>query len=213
MAKKSFVLAAIILFLALCAFAGDNAGRLLPGVPVLSDLPAQRMLVITAQGDPDSAAGPAFARLTKAFYSQAARADKRHAPAPRARWATAQLDSAKALWIGTYGMPVTGAFPQPKDAGLRLETWEYGLTAQILHVGPYDAEEKDIAALKSFIAANGLAIQGPHEEEYVKGPGRLFKGDPARYRTVIRYPVARIGETPQHVAGNAARDTAGRSAR
>jgi hypothetical protein len=86
---------------------------------------------------------------------------------------------------------------------MRIENWEYGLTAEILHLGPYGDEAEDIAALKRFISANGLAIRGPHEEEYVKGPGMLFKGNPAKYRTWIRYPVARIGEMPQPLAGPA----------
>jgi effector-binding domain-containing protein len=204
MGTKILILAAF-LFLALAALGAEPAA---PGVPGLTTLPSQRMLVFRAQGDPDRMAGPAFDRLFKAFYAQAPREEKRHAPAPRARWASAQLDSAKSSWVGAYGVPVTETFPQPKDPDLRIETWEYGLTAQILHVGPYAAEDKDIAALKAFIAANGLAIAGPHEEEYVKGPGRLFKGNPAKYRTVIRYPVTRLGETLRPLAGKAAKDTA-----
>lgn len=208
MSTKTLILIAFF-FLALGAFGAGLA----PGIPTLTHLPSQRMLVCTAQGDPAQVAGPAFDRVFKAFYGQAPRADKRHAPAPRARWAVAQLDSSKGAWIGTYGVPVTGMFPQPEGAGLRLETWEYGPTAEILHVGPYTSEDKDISALKSFIAANGLVIAGPHEEEYVKGPGMWFKGNPAKYRTVIRYPVTYLGETPRPYAGEPAKGTTGHPAR
>lgn len=212
MGTKTLILAAF-LFLALAAFGAGQPAAVEPGVPGLVDLPAQRMLVLASQGAPDKVAGPAFNRLFKTFRAQAARGEKRHMPAPRARWAVPQLDASKDAWIGTYGIPVTGEFPQPRDTALRLETWEYGLTAQVLHVGPYDAEDKDIAALKSFITANGMAVAGPHEEEYVKGPGMIFKGDPAKYRTLIRYRVERIGETPQPLAGQPAKEPAGQPAR
>jgi hypothetical protein len=73
-------------------------------------------------------------------------------------------------------------------------------TAEILHVGPYSEEDADIAALKSFIARNGFAIRGSHEEVYLLGPGMLFKGHPRKYRTLIRYTVERVGEAPRPVA-------------
>lgn len=212
MGTKTLIFAAL-LFLALAAFGAGKPPATEPGVPALIDLPAQRMLVYAVKGDPDQVAGTAFNRLFKAYLAQATRSEKRHMPAPRARWAAAQLDSSKSAWMGTYGLPVTEKFPQPKDSSLRIETWEYGLTAQILHVGPYSAEDKDIAALKNFIAANGMAIAGPHEEEYVKGPGMIFKGNPSKYRTLIRYRVERIGELPQPLAGQPVKDTSGQPAR
>jgi hypothetical protein len=212
MGKKTFILLAI-LFLAFSAFAADMRTGLEPGVPVLADIPSQRMLVLTAQGDPAQVAGPSFDKLFRAFRARAPRADKRHFPAPRARWASAQLDSSRSAWIGSYGIPVTAAFPPSGDSALRIETWEYGLTAQVLYVGPYAGEEKAIAGLKAFIAAQDLAIAGPHEEEYVKGPGMFFKGDPAKYRTVIRYAVARIGDAPQPLAGKPDGKTTGQPAR
>lgn len=72
-----------------------------------------------------------------------------------------------------------------------LATWEYGEVAEILHVGPYTTEDPTVARLKSFIAERGCEIAGAHEEEYLRGPGMLFKGDPSSYLTVIRYPVRR----------------------
>ena len=70
-----------------------------------------------------------------------------------------------------------------------LATWEYGEVAEILHVGPYSAEEPTIARLKGFISDQGYEIAGPHEEEYVRGPGMLFAGDARSYLTLIRYQV------------------------
>jgi hypothetical protein len=41
------------------------------------------------------------------------------------------------------------------------------------------------------IADQGYEIAGPHEEEYLRGPGMLFAGDPEGYLTLIRYEVRR----------------------
>ncbi len=51
----------------------------------------------------------------------------------------------------------------------RLDTWEYGEVAEILHIGPYDREEPTIARLTAFIRDKGYSIIGDHEEEYLKG--------------------------------------------
>jgi effector-binding domain-containing protein len=88
---------------------------------------------------------------------------------------------------------VTALPSKGPEAGLEvaLATWEYGEVAEILHVGPYSAEEPTVARLKSFIAERGYEIAGAHEEEYLRGPGMLFAGDPGSYLTLIRYPVRR----------------------
>jgi hypothetical protein len=52
--------------------------------------------------------------------------------------------------------------------------------------------------LKSFIAAKGYQFAGPHEEEYLRGPGMFGRGDPSKYSTIIRYRVEPIpAEIPQ----------------
>jgi hypothetical protein len=77
------------------------------------------------------------------------------------------------------------------EPGLTIEltTWEYGEVAEILHIGPYDKEEPTIEKLHTFIEENGYKIVGLHEEEYLKGPGMFFKGNPEKYYTIIRYQV------------------------
>ena len=81
------------------------------------------------------------------------------------------------------------------EAGLKvaLTTWEYGEVAEILHIGPYDKEDQTIAKLMTFIEQQGYEIIGEHEEEYLKGPGMFFKGNPEKYYTIIRYQVKKIG--------------------
>jgi effector-binding domain-containing protein len=67
--------------------------------------------------------------------------------------------------------------------------------AEILHVGPYRTEQPDIERLLQFISANGYRAVGEHEEEYVKGPGMLFAGDPEQYLTIIRLRVEKATDT------------------
>lgn len=61
-----------------------------------------------------------------------------------------------------------------------------GPAAQILHVGPYDAEAPTIERLHAAIAAAGLQPRGKHHEIYVSDPGRT-KAD--KLKTVIRQAV------------------------
>lgn len=60
------------------------------------------------------------------------------------------------------------------------------VAAQILHVGPYDAELPTIRRLVEGIAALGYRPAGPHHEIYLGDPRRT---DPARWRTILRYEV------------------------
>jgi hypothetical protein len=73
---------------------------------------------------------------------------------------------------------------------LRVEAWEEGPAAQILHIGPYNAEEPTIATLHEGIAAAGLRPRGRHHEVYVSDPNRTA---PERLKTVIRQPVEEAG--------------------
>jgi hypothetical protein len=74
----------------------------------------------------------------------------------------------------------------PTIDSLRVERWAEGLAAQIMHVGPYDAETATIAALHAAIEARGLRARGAHHEIYISDPNRTAVG---RLKTVIRQPV------------------------
>jgi len=91
------------------------------------------------------------------------------------------------------GLPVSDevtAIPADlkSESPITIGIWEYGDVAEILHIGPYDAEKPAIDRLHQFIKDNGYIIAGDHEEEYLKGPGILFS-NPKNYQTIIRYPV------------------------
>jgi len=69
---------------------------------------------------------------------------------------------------------------------VRFESYHEGLSAQIMHIGPYAAEEPTIARLHSFIRENGYELSGKHHEIYLSDPRRTA---PEKLRTVLRQPV------------------------
>jgi hypothetical protein len=73
---------------------------------------------------------------------------------------------------------------------VRLERFEEGLCAQILHIGPFSAEAPTIEKLHAFIRNQGYIFDGRkqrHHEIYMSDPRRVV---PERWRTIIRQPVA-----------------------
>ncbi len=100
----------------------------------------------------------------------------------------------EAVWKGMTGIPVPETVSElklPKNCygmTVELSDWQYGETAEILHVGPYEKEAPTVKRLLDYIDAQGYEIAGLHEEVYLKGPGNpLVK--PENYYTIIRYPV------------------------
>jgi effector-binding domain-containing protein len=160
--------------------------------PRITRMADQRMLVVIAPGDPNAVAKDAFGLLFK-IYHKIPGTGKDGKQAPRARWAGDPKE--KAAWTGYYALPVpeaTVSLPAlDAKPGLKAEltTWEYGDVAEILHVGPYAEETPPIVKLHEYIKQQGYEITGYHEEEYLKGPGMFFSGDPATYQTIIRYRV------------------------
>jgi hypothetical protein len=76
----------------------------------------------------------------------------------------------------------------PDVGGLRLDTFEEGLAAQILHLGPYDQEPETIARLHAFIAEQGGELCGRHHEIYLGDPRRTA---PEKLKTILRQPFRR----------------------
>jgi hypothetical protein len=71
---------------------------------------------------------------------------------------------------------------------LRLERYEEGLSAQIMHIGPYAAEGPTVARLHAWILDNGYDFRnaGKHHEIYLSDPRRTA---PEKMKTVIRQPM------------------------
>ncbi len=172
--------------------------------PRIAQKADQKMLQVEAAGDPNTAAMKAFGLLFQTYYKNV----KAHGMvAPLARWPK-PLETPPAEWVGLYGLPVPASLDKlaetPSTPGytVSLTTWQYGDVAEILHVGPYSTEMPTVEKLKAFITSSGYVIAGPHEEEYLRGPGMFGKGNPEKYYTIIRYRVEKkASEQPKPAKG------------
>lgn len=74
----------------------------------------------------------------------------------------------------------------PALSKIRFESFHEGLSAQIMHIGPYAAEEPTIEKLHRAIREKGHVLTGKHHEIYLSDPR---KAAPEKMKTVIRQPV------------------------
>lgn len=152
--------------------------------PQINTMAQQKMLVVEAKGDPNVVGKDAFSLLFKTFFSLKG---VKMAP-PRARWLNLETDP-KDEWIGLYALPLPASITALPSGiiGVRIEDWDYGEVAEILHIGSYSEETPTINKLHEFIQEKSYRIAGPHEEVYLMGPGQV--SNPAEYWTIIRYQV------------------------
>jgi hypothetical protein len=145
-----------------------------------------KMLVAEKKGDPNVVAGMAFSTLFSTFFAQPG---VKMAP-PRARWLNAPSDP-RNEWVGLYALPLPESVETLRSQveGVKIDYWEYGEVAEILHIGAYSDETPTIEKLFAFIAEQGYKITGPHEEEYLRGPESGT--DTSKYLTIIRYQVSK----------------------
>ena len=168
--------------------------------PAISTRPPQKMIVVEAKGDPNAVAGEVFETLYGLYYGTEG-VPSWPLPAPRARW-PASPDQPMEEWIGIYGLPVPDtvtALPEHTAVpgmAVSLTTWTYGEVAELLYIGPYDEERPALQRLRDYIDESGYAFVGAHEEEYLKGPGMFFRGNPDDYVTILRYEVTPVAEGP-----------------
>ncbi|MFC2021071.1 GyrI-like domain-containing protein [Chloroflexota bacterium] len=163
--------------------------------PQILKMPAQKMAVVSGKGAPEKV----FPELMQALYGSAYTLKfglkKQGLPTfkvsgLRARYPDIVKES-REEWTHIIGLPVPGdteSLPQKvADVEVKLETWDYGTVAQILHLGSYSQEEASIERLLNFIEENGYEIAGHHEEEYLTRP------DAKVVKTLIRYPIKKKG--------------------
>ena len=60
-----------------------------------------------------------------------------------------------------------------------------GPAVSLLHYGPYEELSRSYQRLFEFCRENGLAPELPIREQYIKGPGIIFRGNPQRYVTKL----------------------------
>ncbi len=159
--------------------------------PRILEMLPQKMAVVTGKGSP----AQVFPKLMPALYGSVytLKFDLKNKGRPtfkvsglRARYPDAHLVP-KEEWTHIMALPVpdeTTSLPQKvADIEVKIETWQYGSVAQILHLGAYDQEEPTIHRLHQFIEDSGYEIAGDHEEEYLTRP------DAKVPKTIIRYEV------------------------
>ncbi len=159
--------------------------------PQILEMPSQKMAVVHAKGAPDKVFPEFMPALYSSVYTLKFDLKKKGLPTfkvsgLRARYPDAHLVPMEE-WSHIIGLPIpedTISLPQ-KVSGIevKIETWEYGTVAQILHLGPYDQEGPTVERLHRFIEENSYEIAGMHEEEYLTRP------DAKVPKTIIRYPV------------------------
>lgn len=179
----------------------------------LVEVPQQRFIAVSGQGDPNTA--PEYAQAVEALYtvaytlkfaSKRAGRDFVVGPLEGLWWSpdpavfTARAKD-KWLWRMLISRPgwltdadveeaAAAALAKKKLPAIgRVEqvTLHEGRCAQVLHVGSYDDETPVLAALHDeYLPANDLAERGHHHEIYLGDPRRTA---PDKLKTVLRQPV------------------------
>lgn len=112
-------------------------------------------------------------------------------PRDKARWQWTAMILVPDFITGDMLAQASRQLKEKKDPAaldlVRLETFEEGLSAQVMHVGPYSEEAPTIEALHAFIEESGHAPRGKHHEIYLSDPRRTA---PEKLSTVVRQPVA-----------------------
>ena len=171
--------------------------KMKPFVPELAEMPAQLMAVVHTVGDPTVVGQKVFPALYGAAYTLKFALKKEGVEykvgAPCARWFGGPdwANTPREKWEAAWAIPIpegtTELAQKDPETPVTVETWEYGLVAQILHIGSYAEETPTIEQLHAFIAEQGYEIVGPHEEEYQSRP------EAKSPKTVIRYQVRKAG--------------------
>lgn len=74
---------------------------------------------------------------------------------------------------------------QPGFSRLRLESFQEGLSIQMMHIGPYSTEMETIARMDAFAEQSGYRLYGRHHEIYMGDPRRAA---PEKLKTILRHP-------------------------
>ena len=164
--------------------------------PRILEMPSQKMAVVRAKGAPEKVVSEVRPALSGSVYTLKFDLKKKGMPAfkvgpPRGRYPDANLVP-KEGWTIILGLPISDdvtSLPQKvPGVEVRIEAWDYGTVAQILHLGPYSEEGPTVERLHKFIKENGHEIAGMHEEEYLTSPEAKVP------RTIVRYPVRKRQE-------------------
>lgn len=77
----------------------------------------------------------------------------------------------------------------PTGSGIEIKEMPRIKAVCITHVGSYETLPLAYAAIDKYAADNGLLLEPPFREVFIKGPGMLMKGNPDKYITEIQFPI------------------------
>lgn len=180
-----------------------------PKKPELVDVPPMNFLMVAGHGDPNAGefqqAMEALFSVSYALKFKAKKIDKDYAVMPPEGLFWAEDMSSFVLgdknaweWTLMIAQPEfiteemfwSALEETRKKKGLttepRFESYHEGLSAQIMHIGPYGDEATTIKILHDFIRENGYQFNGKHHEIYLSDPRRAA---PEKMKTIIRQPV------------------------
>jgi hypothetical protein len=175
-----------------------------PREPARVDVAPARYLAITGHGKPG---GAEFANAVGALYTVSF-TTKMASKAAGSDYAVSKLEglwwkegsSVEWTWQLLIRVPefitrkhlaeaVAKLLEREKDeivSRVTLETLDEGKCVQLLHIGPYTAEQPTIARMRAFAKQQGLSFKGRHHEIYLSDPRRV---EADRLRTILRQPV------------------------
>jgi hypothetical protein len=110
-------------------------------------------------------------------------------PAPREKWMwTSMIRVPDYVDESTLGelMPQLIEKRGEKVKEVKLGKFNEGISAQIMHIGPYSEEAPTIIRLHRWVEENGFKLRGDHHEIYMSDPRRTR---PEKLKTIIRHPV------------------------
>jgi hypothetical protein len=178
------------------------------------DVPSRQYLMIDGHGDPNTSVyGDAISTIYPVAYKlkfASKRAGRDYVVPPlEALWSAPDMESFtsrrdKSQWDWTLlnlvpdwvtqadldeAVRVVAARNRPQRLDdVRLETLDEGRCVQTLHLGPFDDEAETLARMHDeFIPGAGLIMTGRHHEIYFSDTRKV---DPAKFRTILRQPVA-----------------------
>ena len=180
--------------------------------PELIDVPAGKFLAIDGKGDPN---GPEYqeaiqalygAAYTLKFHNKAMGKDFKvmaleglwwiedgvfdmNNPVPREQWRwTSMIRVPDFVEQCTFDeiLPELVEKRGEKVREVRLVEFDEGLSAQILHIGPYSEETSNINKLHQWVAEQGYRLRDKHHEIYMSDPRRTKSEN---LKTIIRHPV------------------------
>jgi hypothetical protein len=178
------------------------------------EVPPMQYLMIDGHGDPNTRAyADAIATIYPVAYSLKFASKKQDrdyvVPPLEALWSapdmaafTSRRDKSRWDWTLLNLVPdwieagdvadavraVAARDRPPRLDDVRLETLAEGRCVQTLHLGPFDDEGPTLVRMHDeFIPSAGLAMTGRHHEIYFSDTRKV---DPAKFRTILRQPVA-----------------------